>query len=107
MLPLLKKVIHLDNSGSKSVGSGVEEVIQWDKKLCQTKMFTKAVTIPAGRRVESPNLESQLKILLNFIGQLSCNYFRSTSPQAKAFDEVKVACKQEVGAPEGAKEESA
>ena len=68
MLLIFKGVIHLDNFGGKSVGSDMEEVIQWDKKLSKTMRFTRALTILAGRMFESPNLELQQKILLDFIG---------------------------------------
>jgi hypothetical protein len=58
----IKGSFYLDNYVDENAGSDVEEVIQWDKKLRQTKTFMMAVTIIAGRRIESPNLESQQEI---------------------------------------------
>lgn len=90
---LSKGVIHLDNFDDENAASDVEEVLQWDKKLRQTKTFMTAVTTLAGRKFESPNLESQQMILLNFLNQPVCDYFWSRSPQVKAFNEIKGACK--------------
>ena len=90
---LSKGVIHLDDSDDENAWSDVvEEVVQWDEKLRQTKTFMTAVAILAGRRCESPNLESQQN-LFNFIDQPARDYFLSRSLQAKAFDEINVACK--------------
>jgi hypothetical protein len=82
-------IIDLYNSGDKSVGSDVEEVVLWDKGLCDTKTFMTAVNILSGRKYNSPNLESQQKVLLMFIGQPAHGYFQSKSSQAKAFDNLK------------------
>ncbi len=90
MLHELKGVIHLADSGNESVGSDMEEIDQWDKKLCEKKTFQMAVTILTGCRFDSPSLELQQKILLDFVGQPACNYFWSSSPQALAFKNLKV-----------------
>ena len=46
----LKGVINLYNSNDKieSVESDIEEVVQWDKELCNTKTFMTAVIILSG-----------------------------------------------------------
>jgi hypothetical protein len=67
-------IIYLYNSGDESVGSDVEEVVQWDKGL---STFMTAVTILSGRKYNSPNQESQHKVLLMFIGQPAHNYLQS------------------------------
>jgi hypothetical protein len=82
-------IIDLYNSGDESVGSDVEEVVQWDKELRGTKTFMTAVTILSGRKYSSPNQESQHKVLLLFIDQPAHGYFRSKSSQMKAFDNLK------------------
>ncbi len=71
----------------------VEEVIRWDHELCGTKTFSTGFLILSGRRFDSPSLEEQRKILLNFINQPSHDYFLSRSPQARAFEELKLVCK--------------
>jgi hypothetical protein len=67
----------------------VEEVVQWDKGLRDTKTFMTAITILSGRKYNSPNMESQHKVLLMFVDQPAHGYFRSKSSQAKAFDNLK------------------
>jgi hypothetical protein len=84
----LKEVINL-YATSESAGSDVEEIVQWDKELCNTKTFMMAAIILSGRKFSSPNLESQHKILLNFIDQPAHDYFRRNSSQAKAFENLK------------------
>jgi hypothetical protein len=88
-------VIHLDGSDAdvEEVGSDVEEVVRWDHELCKTKMFLTGFLILSVRRFDSPNLEEQQKILFNFIDQPAQEYFLGRSPQAKAFEELKAACK--------------
>jgi hypothetical protein len=71
----------------------VEEVVTWDHKLRGTKTFSTGFLILSGRRFESPNLAEQQKILLNFIDQPAHDYFLSRSPQARAFEELKIVCK--------------
>ena len=71
----------------------VEEVIRWDHELCGTKTFLMGLLILSGRRFESPNLAEQQKILLNFINQPAHDYFLSRSPQARAFEELKIVYK--------------
>jgi hypothetical protein len=96
MLHSLGGVIHLDCSDTnvEEVGLDVEEVLRWDHELCKTtKTFLMGFLILSGRRFDSPNLEEQRKILFNFINQPAQEYFLGRSPQAKAFKELKAACK--------------
>jgi hypothetical protein len=95
MLHLLGGVIHLDDSNAdvEEVGSDVEEVVRWDHELCKTKRFSAGFLILSGCRFDSPNLEEQQKILFNFINQPAQEYFLGRSLQAKAFEELKIACK--------------
>jgi hypothetical protein len=88
-------VIHLDdsNANAEEVGSDVEEVVRWDHELCKTKTFSAGFLILSSRRFDSPNLEEEQKILFNFINQPAQEYFLGRSPQAKAFKELKIACK--------------
>jgi hypothetical protein len=79
-----KEVINL-YATSESAGSDIEEIVQWDKELRNTKTIMKAVIILSSRKFSSPNLESQHKILLNFINQPAHDYFRRNSTQAKDF----------------------
>jgi hypothetical protein len=62
-------VIHLNGSDAdvEEVGSDVEEVVTWDHELRRTKRFSTGFLILSGRRFESPNLDDQQKILLDFI----------------------------------------
>jgi hypothetical protein len=95
MSHLLGGVIHLDgsNANAEEVGLDVEEVIRWDHELRGTKMFSTGFLILSGRRFDSPSLEEQQKILLNFMDQPAHDYFLSRSPQARAFKELKIVCK--------------
>jgi hypothetical protein len=88
-------VIHLNGSDAdvEEVGSDVEEVVTWDHELRRTKTFSTGFLILSGRRFESPNLDDQRKILLRFIDQPDHDYFLSRSPQARAFNELKIVCK--------------
>jgi hypothetical protein len=88
-------VIHLDDSDAdaEEVGSDVEEVVRWDHELRRTKTFSTGFLILSGRKFDSPNLEKQRKMLLNFIDQPAHDYFLSRSPQARAFEELKIVCK--------------
>jgi hypothetical protein len=69
MLHLSGGVIHLDNSdaNAEEVGLDVEEFVRWDHELCGTKTFLTGFLILSGCRFDSPSLEEQWKILLNFI----------------------------------------
>jgi hypothetical protein len=61
--------------------SDVEEIIQWDRKLCQTKTFSTALLILLGLGYNSPKLADQKKILLKFINKPAEEYFRRRSKQ--------------------------
>ena len=71
----------------------VAEVLKWDHELCGTKTFSTGLLILSCRRFELPNLEEQQKILLKIIDRPTQEYFLCRSLQAKAFDELKTACK--------------
>jgi hypothetical protein len=73
-----KGVIHLedDSAGDESVDSDVEEVVQWDRSLRNTKMFKKSVLILSGRKFESPTFESLQKILHLYINEPTLDYFK-------------------------------
>ncbi len=88
-------IIHLDdsNANAEEVGSDVKEVVRWDHELHKTKTFLMGFLILSGCRFDSPNLEEQQKILFNFINQPAQEYFLGRSLQAKAFEELKIACK--------------
>jgi hypothetical protein len=90
-----KGIIHLedDSSGNESVDSDVEEVVQWDCSLRNTKRFKTAVLILSGRKFESPNLELLQKILHLFINEPTSDYFKKKSLQATAFENIQAACK--------------
>jgi hypothetical protein len=90
-----KGIIHLedDSSGNESVDSDVEEVVQWDRSLRNTKTFKTAVLILSGRKFESPNLELLQKILPLFINEPTSDYFKKKSSQATAFENIQAACK--------------
>ena len=68
----------------------MEEVVTWDHELRRTKTFSTGFLILSGRRFESPNLDDQRKTLLRFIDQPDHDYFLSRSPQARAFEELKI-----------------
>ena len=91
----LKGNIHLENdsSGNDSVDSEVEEVVQWDSSLRNTKTFKTVVLILSGCKFESPNLESLQKILHLFINKPTSNYFKKKSSHATAFVNIQAACK--------------
>ena len=71
----------------------MEEVLKWDHELSGTKTFSTGFLILSGRRFESPNLEVQQKVLLKIIDWPTQEYFLCRSLQAKAFEELKTACK--------------
>ena len=54
----------------------VEEVVQWDCSLRNTKTFKKAVPILSGRKFESPTFESLQKNLHLFINEPTFDYFK-------------------------------
>jgi hypothetical protein len=85
--------LNKDQSSNESVGSNVEEVIQWGRSLRSSKTFQTAVLILSGRKFESPNLELLRKILHNFINQPPCDYFKRKSTQSTAFQNIQAACK--------------
>jgi hypothetical protein len=60
MLHELKGVIHLAGSSDEGVRSDVEKIVQWNKKLCETKTLQTAVT---SRRFDLMILELQRKII--------------------------------------------
>ena len=94
---LSDKIINLeDNSSSdeRSVGSDVEEIVQWDRELLQTKTYTTAFTIlVSNRKYDGPKLDKQKKHLLQFIDCPADEYFKRRSKEAKAFIELKAASK--------------
>jgi hypothetical protein len=61
-----------------SIGSNVEEIIQWDRELCQTKTFSTALLILSGHAYNSLD---QKKLLLKFINKPAEEYFRRRSKQ--------------------------
>ena len=71
----------------------MEEVVQWDRSLRNTKTFKTAVLILSGRKFESPNLELLQKILPLFINEPTSDYFKKKSSQATAFENIQAACK--------------
>jgi hypothetical protein len=64
-------IINIDNNSSSnvgSVGSDIEEIIQWDRELCQSKTFTTAFTILVSHRwYHGLKMEDQQKLLKCFI----------------------------------------
>jgi hypothetical protein len=52
-------VVNLEDNISSNEGSNrsnVEEIIHWDRELCQTKTFSTALLILSGRAYNSPKL---------------------------------------------------
>ena len=90
-----KGVIHLEDdlSGNESVDSDVEEVVQWDRSLRNTKTFKTAVLILSGRKFKSPTFELLHKILHLFINEPTSDYFKKKSSQATAFENIQATCK--------------
>jgi hypothetical protein len=76
-----------------SIGSDVEEVIKWEDCLRKTKTFSTAFLILSGRKYDSPLLNEQQTLLLNFVDQPAEDYCRQNSLQAKAFGEIMTICK--------------
>jgi hypothetical protein len=85
--------LNKDQSSNESVGSNVEEVVQWDRSLRSSQTFQMTVLILSGQKFESPNLELLQKILHNFINKPPCNYFKRKSTQSTAFRNIQAACK--------------
>ena len=72
----------------------MEEIVQWDRELLQTKTYTTAFTIlVSNRKYDGPKLDEQQKLLLRFINCPADDYFKRRSKEAKAFNELKAACK--------------
>jgi hypothetical protein len=57
-----------------SIGSDVEEIIKRDDCLQKTKTFSMAFLILAGRKYNSPLLDEQQTLLLNFVDQPADDY---------------------------------
>jgi hypothetical protein len=72
-------VVNLEDYISSNKGSNesnVEEIIQWDRELCQTKTFLTALLILSGHAYNSPD---QKKILHKFFTKPTEEYFRRRS----------------------------
>jgi hypothetical protein len=95
---LSDKIINLEDDSSSdegSVGSNVDEIVQWDRELLQTKTYTTASTIlVSNRKYDGPKVDDQRKLLLRFIDCPVDDYFKRRSKEAKAFNELKAACKR-------------
>ncbi len=62
------------------MGSDVEEIVQWDRELLQTKTYTTAFTILVSNcKYDGPKLEEQQKLLLWFINCPADEYFKRRS----------------------------
>jgi hypothetical protein len=75
-------VVNLEDDISSYKGSNesnVEEIIQWDRELCQTKTFSTALLILSGRVYNSPKLADKKKILLKIMDKPTEEYFRRRS----------------------------
>ncbi len=59
-----------------SIGYDVEEIIKRDDCLQKTKTFSTAFLILAGRKYDSPLLNEQQTLLLNFVDQPVEDYCR-------------------------------
>ena len=69
-------------------------IVQWDRELLQTKTYMTAFTIlVSNHKYNGPKLDEQQKLLLWFIGCPADEYFKRRSKEAKAFNELKAACK--------------
>ena len=95
---LSDEIINLEDDSSSSnegsVGSDVEEIVQWDRELLQTKTYTTAFTIlVSNRKYDGPKLDEQKKHLLRFIDCPADEYFKRRSKEAQAFNELKAASK--------------
>jgi hypothetical protein len=96
---LSDEIINLEDDSSSSnegsVGSDVEEIVQWDRELLQSKTYTTAYTILiSNRKYDGPKVDEQRKLLLRFINCPADDYFKRRSKEAKAFNELKAACKR-------------
>ena len=95
---LSDKIINLEDDSSSdegSVGSNVDEIVQWDRELLQTKTYTTASTIlVSNHKYDGPKVDNQRKLLLRFIDCPVDDYFKRRSKEAKAFNELKAACKR-------------
>jgi hypothetical protein len=84
-------VVNFDDnisSNEGSNGSNVEEIIQWDRELCQSKTFSTALLILLGHAYNFPKLADQKKILLKFIDRPAREFFRRRSNQVMAFSSL-------------------
>ncbi len=66
----------------------MEEIVQRDRELCQTKTFLMAGLILSGHVYDSLKLVEQRKILLRFIDKLAGEFFRRRPNQARAFENI-------------------
>ncbi len=80
-------------SNEEGNGSNVEEIIQWDRELCQSKTFSTALLILSGLAYNSPKLDDQKKILLKFVDSHAEEFFRRRSKQVMAFNNIIRDCK--------------
>ena len=94
---LFGEIINLEDDSSseeKNAGSDMEEIVQWDRELPQTKTYTTTFTILVyNRKYDGPKLDEQQKLLLRFIHCPVDEYFKRRSKEAKAFSKLKAACK--------------
>ncbi len=81
------------SSNEGGVGSNVEEIIQWDRELCQSKTFSMALLILSSCVYNSPKLDDQKKVLLKFINSPAEEFFRRRSKQVMAFNNIIRDCK--------------
>ena len=77
---LSDKIINLEDYSSSnegSVGSDVEEIVQWDSELLQSKTYTTAFTILVSNcKYDGPKVDEQQKLLLWFIDCPADDYFK-------------------------------
>ena len=94
---LSSKIINLEDGSSSNknnVGSDVDEIVRWDCELLQMKTYMTAFTILVSNcKYDGPKLDEQQKLLLRFIDCPADEYFKRRSKEAKAFNELKAACK--------------
>jgi hypothetical protein len=94
---LFGEIINLEDDSSsdkKNAGSNMEEIVQWDRELPQTKTYTMTFTIlVSNRKYDGPKLDKQQKLLLRFIHCPADEAFKRRSKEAMAFSKLKAACK--------------
>jgi hypothetical protein len=79
----------VDLGGDSSVDSDVKEIVKWDRDLSAMKTLLTSALILASCKYNSPKLDAQQTVLLDFIDHPAINYFRFGSLQAMAFKEIK------------------